>query len=261
MGYTNEEFEKEMNYKKNKLHLKYISGISFGCVCAVIILQCSDGKIFQNCISVSSTVVSIILSVIAIILSVTGERSTNEIRNKISDTADRLSKTTFDAESVNNSFERITKEQLDGFGEIKNSMEKLLIRLENIESETTSAKGMLTSMVRKKSNATKVQDSSSDKFTIEYISRLRKTSVKETINQLIDRIIELTLEDIDCVVSYSDMEKQIKREWKKLDDKDFPELPEEIVSVFLGFIICLKAIEYSDNTKEKILQITSQTKK
>ena len=83
---TQEKLEKE----KLSLHLKYISGISFACICLVIILSCCESTMFQNCISVSSTVTSIILSVVAIILSVTGERTTNEIRNKVSDSVTQL---------------------------------------------------------------------------------------------------------------------------------------------------------------------------
>lgn len=73
-----------------KLHLKYILGISFACICLVIVLSFCEDSTFKNCISVSSTVTSIILSVIAIILSVTGERTTNEIRNKVSDSVNKL---------------------------------------------------------------------------------------------------------------------------------------------------------------------------
>jgi len=73
-----------------KLHLKYILGISFSCICLVIVLSFCEDSTFKNCISVSSTVTSIILSVIAIILSVTGERTTNEIRNKVSDSVNKL---------------------------------------------------------------------------------------------------------------------------------------------------------------------------
>lgn len=87
---TKEVLEKE----KLTLHIKYISGISCGCVCLVIILSFCEKEMFQNCISVSSTVTSIILSVIAIILSVTGERSTNEIRNKVSDSVNQLEECT-----------------------------------------------------------------------------------------------------------------------------------------------------------------------
>lgn len=83
---TQEKLEKE----KLSLHLKYISGISFGCICLVVILSFCESTMFQNCISVASTVTSIILSVVAIILSVTGERATNEIRNKVSDSVNQL---------------------------------------------------------------------------------------------------------------------------------------------------------------------------
>ena len=83
---TKEALEKE----KLSLHLRYISGISFACICLVIILHCCQSTMFQNCISVSSTVTSIILSVVAIILSVTGERTTNEIRNKVTDSVEQL---------------------------------------------------------------------------------------------------------------------------------------------------------------------------
>lgn len=83
---TQEKLEKE----KLSLHIKYISGISFGCICLVIILSFCESTMFQNCISVASTVSSIILSAVAIVLSVTGERTTNEIRNKVSDSVSQL---------------------------------------------------------------------------------------------------------------------------------------------------------------------------
>lgn len=73
-----------------KLHLKYIIGISFCCICLVIILSFCEDSVFKSCVSVASTVTSIILSVIAIILSVTGERTTNEIRNKVADSVSQL---------------------------------------------------------------------------------------------------------------------------------------------------------------------------
>lgn len=73
-----------------QLHLKYIIGISFGCICLVIILSFCEDSVFKSCVSVASTVTSIILSVIAIILSVTGERTTNEIRNKVTDSVGQL---------------------------------------------------------------------------------------------------------------------------------------------------------------------------
>ena len=84
--------EEKLRIEKSvlKLHLKYISSISFACICLVVVFSFCEDSTFKNCISVSSTVTSIILSVIAIILSVTGERTTNEIRNKVSDSVNQL---------------------------------------------------------------------------------------------------------------------------------------------------------------------------
>lgn len=89
--YQNETKEKlESEKLLLQLHLKYIIGISFGCICLVIILSFCEDSVFKSCVSVASTVTSIILSVIAIILSVTGERTTNEIRNKVTDSVNQL---------------------------------------------------------------------------------------------------------------------------------------------------------------------------
>ena len=87
-----DETKEKLRIEKSllKLHLKYISSISFACICLVVVFSFCEDSTFKNCISVSSTVTSIILSVIAIILSVTGERTTNEIRNKVSDSVNQL---------------------------------------------------------------------------------------------------------------------------------------------------------------------------
>lgn len=85
-----EILETKVKHEKLKIHFMYIISISVACICLVIIISFCEDSTFKNCISVSSTVTSIILSVIAIILSVTGERSTNEIRNKVTDSVEQL---------------------------------------------------------------------------------------------------------------------------------------------------------------------------
>ena len=90
----------KMKCEKMKLHMIYICVIAIACAVLTIILSFCDNTMFKNCISVSSTVTSIILSVIAIILSVTGERTTNEIRNKVSDSVQQLEKCTNDSSAL-----------------------------------------------------------------------------------------------------------------------------------------------------------------
>ena len=120
-----------------KLHLKYIVGISFACVCLVIVLSFCEDSVFKNCISVSSTVTSIILSVIAIILSVTGERTTNEIRNKVSDSVEKLEDCTDKSsklsielsktlQQLNSLYGNINDKIVEQIPEIKESLNSLL---------------------------------------------------------------------------------------------------------------------------------------
>lgn len=114
-----------------KLHLKYIVGISFCCICLVIILSFCEDSVFKSCISVSSTVTSIILSVIAIILSVTGERTTNEIRNKVSDSVNQLENCTNKSSELSSELS-VTLEQMNALYE--NMNDKIGIRIPQIQA-------------------------------------------------------------------------------------------------------------------------------
>ena len=113
-----------------KLHLKYIAGISFACICLVIILSFCEDSVFKSCISVSSTVTSIILSVVAIILSVTGERTTNEIRNKVSDSVNQLEDCTNKSSELSEELS-VTLQQLNALYE---NMNDKIIKIPQIES-------------------------------------------------------------------------------------------------------------------------------
>lgn len=117
-----------------KLHLKYILGISFACICLVIVLSFCEDSTFKNCISVSSTVTSIILSVIAIILSVTGERTTNEIRNKVSDSVNKLEDCTNKSSELSDGLSA-TLQQLEALYENVNTNIKKIPKIESTLNE------------------------------------------------------------------------------------------------------------------------------
>lgn len=57
-------------------------------------VKTADNSVFVGQVSFASTVTSIVLSVIAIWMSITGERSTNEIKEKVSSSVDKLTETT-----------------------------------------------------------------------------------------------------------------------------------------------------------------------
>lgn len=120
-----------------KLHLKYILGISFACICLVIVLSFCEDSTFKNCISVSSTVTSIILSVIAIILSVTGERTTNEIRNKVSDSVEQLEDCTNKSSELSDSLSA-TLQQLEALYENVNANIGRIPKIESTLNEYIS---------------------------------------------------------------------------------------------------------------------------
>lgn len=120
-----------------KLHSKYILGISFACICLVIVLSFCEDSTFKNCISVSSTVTSIILSVIAIILSVTGERTTNEIRNKVSDSVEQLEDCTNKSSELSDSLSA-TLQQLEALYENVNANIGRIPKIESTLNEYIS---------------------------------------------------------------------------------------------------------------------------
>ena len=122
--------EDKMKCEKMKLHTTYICIIAMVFVMSVVILRFCNDSIFKNCISVSSTVTSIILSVIAIILSVTGERTTNEIRNKVGDSVEQLEECTNKSSAL---AEELT-ETMQQLNELyKNMNEKIVDQFPNIK--------------------------------------------------------------------------------------------------------------------------------
>ena len=181
-----------------KLHLKYILGISFACVCLVIVLSFCEDSTFKNCISVSSTVTSIILSVIAIILSVTGERTTNEIRNKVSDSVSQLEDCTAKSSELSKDLSA-TLQQLNALYEsvndnmvkipkIESALNEFILKnSENVESEDKNEDNVAKHIIRFMQNVFPTKN----KYLKMAYSRLlnveKKSSVStdEIINDLI----------------------------------------------------------------------------
>ena len=84
-----------IQHEKLKLHIKYIVAIALILLFGGIVLATSNQNEFVNQVSFASTITSIILSVIAIWMSISGERSTNDIRISIAESTERLSSITF----------------------------------------------------------------------------------------------------------------------------------------------------------------------
>lgn len=91
----------------------YVLALILGIVLMIMALVIKTGNdtTFVNQVSFASTITSIILSVIAIWMSITGERSTNEIKTKVSDSVDKLLQTTNESDELVRNLRDVLSEQ------------------------------------------------------------------------------------------------------------------------------------------------------
>lgn len=110
------------------LHLKYWIGILAG---AVVLLICAHtGSNFMDEFSFASTITSIVLSVVAILLSFIGENKTQELRDKISQEGDTITKT---AEEMTQQYKNLANQVGVIIKSQKNIEKKLILNKDDIE--------------------------------------------------------------------------------------------------------------------------------
>lgn len=113
-----------------------ILGISLMIIALVI--KTSNNTAFVNNVSFASTITSIILSVIAIWMSITGERSTNEIKTKVSESVDRLIKTSSESDKLVTDLSDMLSGQNEFYNKIKGQMESILSEVLGVKTTITS---------------------------------------------------------------------------------------------------------------------------
>lgn len=124
--------------EKNKLHIKYLIAIASIISLGSIVLSLCNKDTFVAQVSFASTITSIVLSVIAIWMSISGERSTNDIKNKILESAERLAKTTGNIEILNNKNESIMNTQLDELNDVKEKLEAIIHSVDIVGEQVTN---------------------------------------------------------------------------------------------------------------------------
>ncbi|MCR2050834.1 hypothetical protein NSB25_26750 [Acetatifactor muris] len=120
-----------LQHEKLKLHYRYLVIIALILLLGSVVLAAYNQNAFVSQVSFAGTITSIILSVIAIWMSISGERSTNDIRNKIAESTERLSCTTQNVETLNQKYEKTMDTQLE---ELKNVQEQLTKVIYSINS-------------------------------------------------------------------------------------------------------------------------------
>lgn len=126
-----------VQHEKLKLHIKYIIVIAVALLFGGIVLATSNQNKFVSQISFGSTMTSIILSVIAIWMSISGERTTNDIKSKISYSADRLSETTEKIEILNNNHTETLDKQLSELKDVKEQLSKIIQSVNHMEEQVS----------------------------------------------------------------------------------------------------------------------------
>lgn len=129
--------EKNLQHEKSKLHFTYIIVICFIICIITIIIAAHDQDAFVSQVSFAGTITSIILSVLAIWMSISGERSTNDIRMKISESTERLSYTTHNVETLNQKYEKTMDTQLDELKNVQEQLSKIILSINNVREQVS----------------------------------------------------------------------------------------------------------------------------
>ncbi len=131
------ETTNDIQNEKNKLHIKYLIAIALIISLGSIVLSLCEKDTFVAQVSFASTITSIVLSVIAIWMSISGERTTNDIKIRILESTDRLSKTTENVEILNNRNESIMNTQLEELNDVKEKLEAIIHSVDVVGEQVT----------------------------------------------------------------------------------------------------------------------------
>lgn len=107
-------------------------------------VKTADNSVFVGQVSFASTVTSIVLSVIAIWMSITGERSTNEIKEKVSSSVDKLTETTCKSTALTDDLKKTLDNQNKKYDEIIEKMEAVVSNVEGMNTTVGSMNSLLS---------------------------------------------------------------------------------------------------------------------
>lgn len=227
--------------------------IAVGLLIMALTIKTVSDTVFVAQVSFASTITSIVLSAIAIWMSITGERSTNEIKTRIMDVTDRLSKTTSDAEGTNEKFKIISDKQMEGFQEITERMNEVLEKMDTINTNTSYIKDYLGGGNEQAVAENRIVINEQD--AISYISSIRAQFHGPNGKYLTDRVIEYAL-DNNMV---DDFDEYIQLCIKNIKDSSISK--GEMESFYLGMAVCLTHLRYNEQTKKKIREMTKETQR
>ncbi len=138
---SNDCYVSEIKYIKNKLHTRYLIGISVGFIVLSILLVTKGDATFSSQLSMGSTISSIILSAIAIFMSISGENKMSGIQNQMIETSTKMSK-------VANQIENLNENMLDSLTEKLKVMDTLIEKMDGVKGDVNIVKETVNNMFK-----------------------------------------------------------------------------------------------------------------
>lgn len=133
----NNQNEKNVKHDNLKLHFIYVVVICFIICIGTIIIAAYNQEAFVSQVSFAGTITSIVLSVIAIWMSISGERTTNDIRIKITESTERLSDTTKNVETLNKNYEKTMDTQLNELKNVQEQLTKVIFSINSVGEQVS----------------------------------------------------------------------------------------------------------------------------
>lgn len=152
-----------------------------------LVIKTSNDAVFVNQVSFASTITSIILSVIAIWMSITGERSTNEIKTKVSESVDRLLKTSSESDKLVTDLSNMLSGQNEFYNKTKDQMESILSEVHGVKTTITS---MNDSFMGTKESKTESFPNDTFLFGKNIIERIPNKEIKKTLCQSLINLLQ-----------------------------------------------------------------------
>lgn len=153
----NNHNEKNMKHNNLKLHFIYVVVICFIICIGTIIIAAYNQEAFVSQVSFAGTITSIILSVIAIWMSISGERTTNDIRIKITESTERLSDTTKNVEILNKNYENTMDTQLSELKNVQEQLTELINSVGDIKTQVNTMRKGVEIIHNTQSNDSKIK--------------------------------------------------------------------------------------------------------
>lgn len=160
--------------------------IAVALIILALTVKTADSEIFSEQVSFASTVTSIVLSVIAIWMSITGERSTNAIKEKVSSSVDKLTETTNKSIDLSDDLKKTLDNQNSKYDEIIEKMEEVISNVEGMKESVV----LINDSLLEYGNIAKSGDKYLDEESIEKMVNNTMNCSDENTNAVVSALLK-----------------------------------------------------------------------